>query len=76
MDFARSVTLRQVGGKIVGIAMLGVRETKAGAADLGLSPEFRGRRLAPLLLSVWLEKARSARIKILGWKCLKETSPR
>jgi GNAT superfamily N-acetyltransferase len=75
MDFAQSVILRQVGGKLAGIAMLGVRGDEGWCGGFGIAPEFRGRRLAALLLSALIESARTAHIDVLRLEVLEENEP-
>jgi len=75
MDFARSIALRQVGGKLVGIAMLGVRGDEGWCGGFGIAPDFRGRRLASLLLSALVEKARSTHLKVLRLEVLEGNEP-
>ena len=75
MDFAKSVLLKQGSSKLVGIAMLGVRGDEGWCGGFGIAPEFRGRRLASLLLSALVEKARAGGLKILRLEVLEANEP-
>ena len=51
LDTARSVTLRNQAGDLVGLTMLGIRDERAWCGGFGIVLEFRGQGHAATLLA-------------------------
>ncbi|HEX5324443.1 MAG TPA: GNAT family N-acetyltransferase [Capsulimonadaceae bacterium] len=75
LDVAQSVVLEKKDGRLVGLAMLGIRADRGWCGGFGILPRYRGRGLARFLAQGLIEKARNLGLKSLQLECFVENTP-
>lgn len=75
VDLAQSVTLRNGEGRVIGLAMLAVRDERGWCGGFGIVPEYRGQGLSLPLIEALIARAKDAGLRLLQLEVLSQNEP-
>lgn len=75
IDLAHSISARDGSGRVIGLAMLGIRGQRGWCGDFGLVPQWRGKGIGHRLMAAFVEEARSLGLHSLLLDLRQENAP-